>query len=224
MKPATQLILLPGLGSDERLLAPQRRAFPELTIPPWFPPAKDESLASYAARMAERVRPACNGRLVLGGVSFGGMLAYEMARHLKCEAVVQIASCRGRRALRFGFRVGCPLLPFVPLVAWDGAKLAAGVVMRARSRMPPADRALLVGMFREMDSAFMQWAAQAALGWTPAPLEGTPVFQIHGRRDVMIPANRVQADVWIPDGGHLINVTHADRVNDFLRTVMDGSH
>ena len=97
---AFQLILLPGLGADHRLLEPQRRAFPQLIVPPWIPPRKNESLPDYAARMAETVTPSRDVPLVLGGVSFGGMLAYEMARHLKPDAVVLIASCRNRRGLR----------------------------------------------------------------------------------------------------------------------------
>jgi hypothetical protein len=37
----------------------------------------------------------------------------------------------------------------------------------------------------------------------------------------MIPARRVKPDVLIPDGGHIINVTRAEEVNDFLRRVLD---
>ena len=47
---------------------------------------------------------------------------------------------------------------------------------------------------------------------------GVRVFQIHGGRDPLIPARRVEADEIIPDGGHLINVTHAREVNAFIRT------
>jgi pimeloyl-ACP methyl ester carboxylesterase len=105
---------------------------------------------------------------------------------------------------------------------WSMAKRIAPPVARFTSRTAPADRQVLIGMFKEMDPQFMHWVVQAILTWTPAPLDGIPVFHIHGRRDLMIPARRVDADVWIPDGGHLINVTHAGEVNAFLRRVMEG--
>jgi pimeloyl-ACP methyl ester carboxylesterase len=76
-------------------------------------------------------------------------------------------------------------------------------------------------MFKKSDSRFMHWVLQAILNWEPTPLEGVRVLQIHGRRDLLIRARNVQADEIVPDGGHLINVTHAKQVNAFLRKAME---
>lgn len=212
-----QLILLPGLGADHRLLMPQRQAFPQLIVPPWIPPRRKESLPDYAARMAETVAPSRDKPLVLGGVSFGGMLAYEMARHLKPDAVVLIASCRNRRGMRSLYRLGGLLLPVIPAMAiWGIPTLLAGPVMSLRTRTPAAQRMLLVEMFKEMDYHFMHWVVQAILSWRPKLLKDIPIHQIHGRRDLMIPARLVEADEYIHNGGHLINCSHADRVNEFI--------
>ena len=75
---------------------------------------------------------------------------------------------------------------------------------------------MLVRMFKESDSRFMHWVLQAILNWEPEPLEGVPVFQIHGSRDIMISASRVTPDVLIPGGGHLINMSRAEKVNSFI--------
>jgi pimeloyl-ACP methyl ester carboxylesterase len=217
MPPTFQLILLPGLGADHRLLEPQRAAFPQLVIPPWIPPRKNESLPQYAARMAEIVAPSRDAPLILGGVSFGGMLAYEMARHLKPDAVVLIASCRTRKSLRPIYAPG----RWLPVTAWSLAKLFSGPVIRFRHRRSAAKRELLTAMFKESDSAFMRWTLRAILSWQSTPPADVPIYQIHGRRDRVIPASKVDADAWIPNGGHLINVTHADQVNAFIRNALD---
>ena len=66
----------------------------------------------------------------------------------------------------------------------------------------------------------MHWVLQALLSWEATSLTGVRVYHIHGRRDLLIPAWRVEADELIPDGGHLINVSHAERVNAFIRGVV----
>lgn len=211
-----QLVLFPGLGCDARLFAPQREAFPELIVPSWISPGKRESLQDYARRYAGVVASEHPGPMILGGVSLGGMVAYEMARHLRPKAVVQIASCRSQRAFRATWRAGRHLLPWLPLQTWSVAKGLAPSVVKATRFLAARDRTLTVTMFREMDSGFMHWALQALLAWNPTKLEGVPVFQIHGRRDWLLPARWVEADRYIPDGGHMINLTHATEVNAFI--------
>ena len=92
----------------------------------------------------------------------------------------------------------------------------AGQAMRLRRGLPGGQRELLVEMLKDRDCRFMHWVIQAILAWRPQPLEGIPVHQIHGARDPVIPARRVEADEYIPGGSHLINVTHADQVNAFI--------
>lgn len=213
-----KLILIPGLGTDERLFEQQRRAFPELWAPPWILPRDDESLADYAARMAEVI--SVREPFVLGGVSLGGMIAYEIARHLNPQAVILIASCRTRQGVNGFLRAAGHLWPVVPAGAFRIAKFISLPVLRTFGVLTPTQRQLCAKMFSEMDTRFMHWAVSAILGWNPSPLEQTPVYQIHGARDQIIPAKSVAPDEIIPDAGHLINLTHADAVNAFIRDVI----
>jgi len=214
----SKLILIPGLGTDERLFTSQRPSFPELTVPPWILPRDDECLADYAARMAEVIT--VREPFVLGGVSLGGMIAYEIARHVKPQAVILIASCRTRQGVNGFLRAAGHLWPVVPAGAFRVAKFISLPVLRTFGSLTPTQRKLCAKMFSEMDSRFMHWAVSAILHWNPTPLEQTPVFQIHGARDQIIPAKCVSPDEIIPDGGHLVNLTHADMVNSFIRDVI----
>lgn len=217
----TRLVLLPGLGTTEGLFAPQRRAFPALEVPPWLEPERAETVPAYGRRMAATLGPA-GSDLVLGGVSFGGMVALEMARHVPARAVVLIASATTGRALTrvaHGLaRVGRPLparalpppRPLWPVVAWAfGARTAE-------------DRALVYELIRTSRPGFAKWGLGALLDWDPGGQQPCPVRRIHGLEDRLIGAARVPADMVIPGAGHLINVTHAADVNAFIRAALDG--
>ena len=74
--------------------------------------------------------------------------------------------------------------------------------------------------FHEADPHWMGWAIGAILRWQPTRFSGTPVFHVHGGRDLMIRASMLTSDLLLPDGSHLINLSHAAQVNDFIRSVI----
>ena len=218
MPDAFHVVMLPGMGADARLLEPQRKAFPEMYVPPWIPPACGETLPEYATRLAATIpqRP-----LVLGGVSLGGMLAYEMARHLQPSAVVLVASCRSSRRLRTLLRAGRWLAPWVPCAAVRGVQWLTPPLAAMLLSLPQETKRLCVTMFRDADAEFVRWALQAIAAWDPPSLEGIPVRHIHGDNDWLIRPD--DADERIRDGSHLINLSHADAVNRFLQKVVEQS-
>jgi pimeloyl-ACP methyl ester carboxylesterase len=219
MGEAVELILLPGLGADYRLFAPQAAAFESLTVPPWIPPDRGESLQQYAARLAESIE--FDGPYVLGGVSLGGMIAYEMAAHLVAQGrgprgLVLIATCRTRRGLRGWYRGLAPAAACLPTAALSASKPIAPWAAKLYGRLPAEMRELTVRMFQDADSRFMQWALSAISHWQPSAAADVPTLQIHGRRDRVIPIRNVDPNRIVEDGGHLINLTHPQQVNKFI--------
>ncbi len=213
-----RLELLPGLGADCRQWAPQELAFPGLLVPRWIPPLRGDTLPTYAARLAETVprqKP-----LVLGGSSFGGMLACEMARHLQPRALILVGSCRSPKSLNRGVLLLRPILCRIPCWGVRITKPLVPLAVQAFRDLKPEFRRLCATMFQEADPELVRWGIGAILRWQPRPLAGTPVFQIHGQRDRMIRASTVTADVVVPDGGHVLNLSHALHVNDFIHKVL----
>jgi pimeloyl-ACP methyl ester carboxylesterase len=209
-----QLVLLPGLGADCRQWQPQQHAFPGLVVPSWIPPLREDTLPSYAKRLAESL-PAARS-MVLGGSSFGGMVALELARFLSPKAVLLIGSCRSNESLNPVVLFLRPLLRHLPRWGIRICQPIAPLGVQTFRRLSPEFRRLSVKMFQDADPEFMRWAIGAILGWAPTPLTDVPVFHIHGKRDRMIRASKVAADVTLPDAGHLLNLTHPVQVNDFI--------
>jgi pimeloyl-ACP methyl ester carboxylesterase len=216
----TRLVLLPGLGADGALFDPQRVSFPDLEVPEWLEPLPRETLPAFAVRMAARAEH--GGPLVLGGVSFGGMVALEMARVLRPAAVVLVASCRSGTAVRGHMRALGKAWSRVPPGLIRGSPALAPLVAWGFGAHTPAARALIRHFLETRSPAFVQWGLAALLDWAPTEALPCPVYHVHGGADRLIPAARVSANRVVPGAGHLVNVTHAEDVNGFQRGVLRG--
>ena len=226
------LVLIPGLGADAGVYEPQRRFFgPRLIVAPWIEPlGDDEPLESYAARMGEMIvgLPGVRGRpFHLGGVSFGGMLAAEIAERRggrEVASLLLIAAATHRRQVAPHFRAAASLGSAVP----DG--LLKGVLNRVvpslfawTQGLTPADAAELERVATRTFVAQTKWAAGAIRRWRTPAVPRCPAFRAHGRADRVIPivetAMRPGVDLVIPGGRHLIHMSHAGLVNRWIRAV-----
>jgi pimeloyl-ACP methyl ester carboxylesterase len=211
---AVRAILLPGLGADERLFDPQRAVLPRLEVPAWLPHGENETLADYGRRMAATVDP--TEPFYLGGVSFGGMVAQEMARHLRPRAIILIASCRRGAAIAPHLKYFVRFADLFPERAFDTGLGLSQVFASKFGKLMPAQEALLGEMFAGVSARFIRWGIAAITAWPGVERLDVPVFHIHGSDDEWIPLESVQPDQVISGGGHLVNLTHAAEVNAFL--------
>ena len=216
-----RFILVPGMGVDERVFGPQRAAFPSMEVPAWIEPEKDESLSHYAARMAASLSPS-SAPTVVGGLSMGGMLALEMARHLNARAVVQIASCDHPDAVLPLLTMAEPIGQNVPKGVLSLGKRVAALFV-GRGGVPPEHRRLVQAMLKDMSIEFIRWAGFAITHWQGLKDPGVPVHHIHGTRDWVIPISRLRTPPTriVQGGAHVLNMSHGQEVNDFLREVME---
>lgn len=121
------LILLPGMAAGGRLFRLQRAALPCLCTPDWIEPFDREPLTDYAQRFAQSIAP--GGRCFVGGASFGGIVALEMAAHLHAEACFLVASVRSDSELPWRLRALRPVARLGPIglgrvAAWVAQWLA----------------------------------------------------------------------------------------------------
>src|SRR5262245_17462048 len=147
------LILLSGMGADERLFAAQQKAFGDVRLPRWIKPFDGERLSAYAARLAPLVDP--GGPCIVGGASFGGIVALELARHLQARACVLISSVRSPQELPWWHRLLTP----ASFVGPDALALTAGMVAAASGRSLPAQANAGLRRVSRNDAAFLRWAS-----------------------------------------------------------------
>lgn len=209
------LIMLPGLGADARMFSSMRAGLPQMITPPWIEPIRGESIADYARRFAPIINP---GRpCFIGGASFGGVLAQEVAALLPdVRACFVIGSARTPSARPKRIRVLQPITPFIGILPMVSPLL----VTLLGGWLRPPTRGVLTQL-AEADRRFLRWAAGAILRWQPSPgVANVRIFQIHGDSDRIFPIGRASPDCVVPGAGHLIAITHAKQVMEYLTMKM----
>jgi len=209
-----RVILLPGIGADERLFEPQQPALPGLEVPRWLPHEPHETLVHYAERLAATLTP--SERFYLGGASFGGMVAQEIARLLRPAAVLLMATCRHGDAIAPHLKYFVKFAHFLPERTFTWGQSATPLFVSKFGRLTEEQRVWFETMLQDTVPSFVRWGIEAITNWPGCTLDGIPVHQIHGRDAQLIPAANCGADVVVDGAGHLINVTHAETVNAFL--------
>ena len=203
--------LISGLGADERVFRRLALLGPAVVLPWLVPQSQAETLAHYAARLAEAVPPGQPCWLV--GVSFGGLLAQEIGR-LRPLARVVLVSSLGSPAelpplLRLARATGLHRL--VPFGLLGRLPRLAQWFFGARGGH---EYRLLANILRDTDPAFARWATTQLLAWRGPGLPG--VVRLHGTRDRLLPAGAAHIDYPVPGAGHFLIVSHAGRVGEVL--------
>ena len=208
--------LIPGLGADE-LVFQFLHLRGEVHILRWLlPQTAEEPLPRYAARLAAAIP--INQVCWLVGVSFGGVLALEVARLRPLSRVVLISSFTGPHELPWAGRlaratglyrlVPPQLLPRLP----RAAKWFFGIENEQ-------DYQLLKDILRDTDPDFTRWAIAQLLQWPGQPI--TPAIRIHGTTDRLLPAGTRNSQYRLP-GGHLIITSQADKISQILNQLAAG--
>jgi len=209
------LVMVSGLGGDERLFEPQRSLPWPIHAVKWLEPHRHDTLASYSQRLAAALTVA--EPFFLGGVSMGGMMALEMSRWLRPEAVLLIASARSGRVIYPFWRVVGRVIGWMPISLAPVASRIAKMLSPAGRELNSEQRRFCLQMASDAPPRFVRWACRAVVTWPGVDLPRAPVYHIHGDRDPIIPVHRVKPDHIVRGGGHMINLTHAEEVNAYLR-------
>ncbi|HYF02777.1 MAG TPA: alpha/beta hydrolase [Patescibacteria group bacterium] len=176
------LYLISGLGADERLFK-NLRLDVETRYIPWLKPLKKESFRAYCERMAESIDE--REVVVLAGVSFGGMVAQEIAKFLKVEQIFAISTIVSPDEFSgsFKFLKATRVDKIVP------AQLAKEMESVAEFFIEPEseEATRLVKIFlKELDLDYFNWSVDQILEWkNDKPFKN--LVRIHGSRDRIFP-------------------------------------
>ncbi|MEM7371066.1 MAG: alpha/beta hydrolase [Bacteroidota bacterium] len=208
------LYLIPGLGADARVFSYLDLGDQSHQVIQWEIPHKNEPLASYVDRLLPQIQR--ESAIDLIGVSFGGIIALEIAKRLPCRRLMLISSLLHSRELPLLTR----LLGRITNRSWiPDSWIRQSMNIGANYLFGPLDseeRVLLKRILDDTDIAFVNWATSHILKWEGAEQKdwGT---RLHGTKDRIIPISKVPTCVMIRGGGHMMIVSHAKEISDWIR-------
>ncbi|MBK7764590.1 MAG: alpha/beta hydrolase [Bacteroidetes bacterium] len=206
-----------GLGAD-------RRAFEKIQLDAaytahyidWIEPLAKESIQAYANRLSDDIdfkKP-----FVLCGLSFGGIMAIEIAKQYPCKKVILISSISHRDELPKYYRLLGKLkihqTPFLRLLKTKNAYVHHLFGVNAKRLKIYLDE-----MIQKTTLTYLRWSLDNILSWQQKSKPDF-VFHIHGDADKLFPIKNCNADKIVNKGGHFMVITHAKLISEIINDVL----
>lgn len=211
---AIPIYFISGLGADRRAF--RKLAFSEnfhIIHLDWISPTPNESLKSYASRLALKIDTSIPFYLV--GLSFGGMLATEIAKKLNPIHTFLISSIPTFKELPWYYRMA-GRMSLQKLIPTGLLKKNNNIGLKFLGAKSDEDRKLLRQLVIDSDPHFMKWALTCILTWRniERPINMT---HIHGTADHILPIRYTAGPNHIIKGaGHFMVHTNAEEIIDVI--------
>ena len=212
---SNEIYIFSGLGADERVF--QKLDFSGLTITfiHWIIPEEKETIEHYATRLLSQIKTT---KPTLIGLSFGGLIAVEVAKQMDTEKVVLIASAKTKSEIPFYYRLAgrIKIHRLLPAALLKKSNLLSNWFFGASSTF---DKEILKTILKETDSTFLVWAIDKVVRWTNQT-ELKNVKHIHGTADRILPIRFIKCDFKVKNGGHFMTLNKASELTKLIRELI----
>ena len=211
-----RVYFISGLGAD-------KRAFYRIKLPQgyqavfldWITPIAGESFPDYAKRFSECIEQ--DEEFALIGLSFGGMLASEIAKITSPKKLIIISSLSSYQELPWYFKLAGKL--GLHRIVSPSLYKQATMLNRFMGTGNKEMKSIVYSYVNNIDPAFIRWSLDVILHWSHTE-RLSDLIHIHGSNDHLLPYKYVKADYIIKNGGHLMVMNKADEVNTILEKVL----
>jgi pimeloyl-ACP methyl ester carboxylesterase len=208
-----------GLGADERV-------FEYLSLPgieriyiKWIPPRSGEAISQYARRLLPQIDTERD--VILIGMSFGGLVAQEMARFISCKKVILVSSVKSEQEYDWKLNMirYTKLYKLIPTYMIKKISLIVGGYYFGVQGKNEAT--LLREIIDQTDSYFLEWAIGQIMTWKNNTSH-THLVQVHGACDRIFPPYRIAGATLIPHTGHFMVINKSKELSSYLMEQVEG--
>ncbi len=203
-----------GLGADERVFQFLDLRTIDHRFVKWLKPEKKESLSHYAQRLIDD-QIDTNKEVVLIGLSFGGLVAQEVAKLISCRLVIIISSVKSPKEFSWQLKLTSKTKIYCMIPDWLlrlGNRLTADYYFGTTNK---TESILLHQIIKDTDPLFLKWAIDKIMNWKNGGLT-TPLIHIHGTGDRIFPIKYIKKAIEIPNGGHFMMVNLASNIQALI--------
>lgn len=207
-----ELYIFSGLGADERVFQLIDFSDYSTTFIKWIVPQDSEAIENYATRLLDQIT---STKPTLIGLSFGGLIAVEVAKQIDTEKVILIASAKTKKEIPFYYRfaVQLRLHKLLPARILKTSNFITNWFFGTSSVF---EKQLLKQILIDTDPNFLKWAIDKVARWTNKT-QTKNLFHIHGTSDRILPFKFLNCNATIKNGGHFLTLNKAEELNQILR-------
>ena len=212
----TNIYCVSGLGADDRVFQKLKFEGYNPVHIYWLEPELRESIADYARRLTAQID---SEDPIIIGLSFGGIIAIEIAKQINTEKVILISSIKNQQEIPFYFQIlrWFPIYRLIPakIILWLGQLLAAWFF----SLNTFAERKLFRAILHDTDAKFMKWAIDRVIVWKNEIIPQN-LYHIHGESDRIFPYRFVKEDFNVERGGHFMIMNQAEYISQLIQKIV----
>lgn len=211
---------VPGLAASKEIFKNIKLPEEQYTIHilEWLIPKDRESISEYANRMASCIK---HENVILIGVSFGGIIAQEMAAFINLQKLIIISSIKSKQELprRLKLVKSTKVYKLMPtgLVSSvsDFTKFAIGP--RSKKRLNLYNEYLSV-----RDKQYLNWAIHQVVSWDRTHVDPA-VIHIHGDQDAVFPIRNINGAQILEGGTHVMILNKGSRISKMLLNIIENN-
>ncbi|MBI3133720.1 MAG: alpha/beta hydrolase [Bacteroidetes bacterium] len=209
MKP--KVYIFSGLGTDHRVFKKLNLSAFDATFIHWVKPHPNEAITAYAKRLSAQIS---EPGAVYIGLSFGGLMAAEVAKQVVPKKLILLASVKTYHEIPHVYRL-VGWLRFHKLIPVKWMLTSTRVTRWFFGVKTAEERLLLKEILHDTDPDFLRWAIHTILFWKNDQ-KFKDTCHIHGNADRILPFRKVKADYRIEGGGHFMTVANPEKIQPLL--------
>jgi len=157
---------------------------------------------------------------LVAGLSFGGLIAQQIAELLDLKNVILISSFKSKNNLRFIFSYGMKLRLFKLLPTSLSVNIMSETIANFLNSSTKESKPALKEMIKKTDLRLMKWSIQKIFEQNNELASGIIKYNIIGTKDRIVKLWKNDSTFIIEGGSHFMVYDHANEVSSALQKII----